>query len=149
MCYVAIGIVFYLLQRDVESVGCTYRAFEPEQLSEADRWVRCKGGVLVQGDLCLAGIAECIKKSYANFGYCYRIGGDEFCVLLKNGGNEGRCKQEFLQRLQEKRGEIAFLPTVSYGSAPFSGEDIVKVKDRADQDMYQYKKERKNRKRLS
>ena len=87
--------------------------------------------------------------SYANFGYCYRIGGDEFCVLLKNGGNEGRCKQEFLQRLQEKRGEIAFLPTVSYGSAPFSGEDIVKVKDRADQDMYQYKKERKNRKRLS
>ena len=128
--------------------------------------VRCKGGVMVvfdvddfkqindryghiQGDLCLAGIAECIKKSYANFGYCYRIGGDEFCVLLKNGGNEGRCKQEFLQRLQEKRGEIAFLPTVSYGSAPFSGEDIVKVKDRADQDMYQYKKERKNRKRLS
>ena len=128
--------------------------------------VRCKGGVLVvfdvddfkqindryghiQGDRCLAGIAECIKKSYANFGYCYRIGGDEFCVLLKNGGNEGRCKQEFLQRLQEKRGEIAFLPTVSYGSAPFSGEDIVKVKDRADQDMYQYKKERKNRKRLS
>lgn len=128
--------------------------------------VRCKGGVLVvfdvddfkqindryghiQGDRCLAGIAECIKKSYANFGYCYRIGGDEFCVLLKNGGNEGRCKQEFLQRLQEKRGEIAFLPTVSYGSATFSGEDIVKVKDRADQDMYQYKKERKNRKRLS
>ena len=103
----------------------------------------------IQGDLCLAGIAECIKKSYVNFGYCYRIGGDEFCVLLKNGGNEGRCKQEFLQRLQEKRGEIAFLPTVSYGSAPFSGEDIVKVKDRADQDMYQYKKERKNRKRLS
>ena len=109
----------------------------------------CIYGHYRQGDLCLAGIAECIKKSYANFGYCYRIGGDEFCVLLKNGGNEGRCKQEFLQRLQEKRGEIAFLPTVSYGSAPFSGEDIVKVKDRADQDMYQYKKERKNRKRLS
>ena len=38
MCYVAIGIVFYLLQRDVEAVGCTYRAVEPEQLSEADRW---------------------------------------------------------------------------------------------------------------
>lgn len=127
--------------------------------------VRYKGGVLVvfdvddfkqindrydhiQGDLCLAGIAECIKKSYANFGYCYRIGGDEFCVLLKNGGNEGRCKQEFCRDCK-KNEEIAFLPTVSYGSALFSGEDIVKVKDRADQDMYQYKKERKNRKRLS
>lgn len=36
-----------------------------------------------------------------------------------------------------------FLPTVSYGSAPFSGEDIAVVKDRADRDMYQYKKGRK------
>lgn len=82
----------------------------------------------IQGDLCLAGIAECIKKSYANFGYCYRIGGDEFCVLLKNGGNEGRCKQEFLQRLQEKRGEIAFLPTVSYGQPRFPERILLRLK---------------------
>ena len=101
--------------------------------------VRCKGGVLIVFDV------DDFKQINDRYGH---IQGD-LCVLLKNGGNEGRCKQEFLQRLQEKRGEIAFLPTVSYGSAPFSGEDIVKVKDRADQDMYQYKKERKNRKRLS
>ena len=56
----------------------------------------------VQGDLCLAEIAECIKKAYANFGYCYRIGGDEFCVLLKNADKEDWCKQEFLHRLEEK-----------------------------------------------
>ena len=48
------------------------------------------------------------KKILCKLGYCYRIGGDEFCVLLKNGGNEGRCKQEFLQRLQEKRGRLHF-----------------------------------------
>ena len=63
----------------------------------------------IQGDLCLAGIAECIKNSYANFGYCYRIGGDEFCVLLKNGGNEGRCKQEFFAETARKtRGDCIF-----------------------------------------
>lgn len=96
----------------------------------------------VKGDLCLAGIAECIKKAYADFGYCYRIGGDEFCVLLKNRAKE-ECRQEFLRRWVEKRRKFTFLPTVSYGSAPFSGEDIAVVKDRADQDMYQYKKGRK------
>ena len=99
----------------------------------------------VQGDLCLAEVAECIKKAYANFGYCYRIGGDEFCVLLKNADKEDWCKQEFLHRLEEKRRKITFLPTVSYGSASFSCGDIVAVKDKADRDMYQYKYERKNR----
>ena len=96
----------------------------------------------MQGDVCLAEIAECIKKVYANYGYCYRIGGDEFCVLLKNSEKEGMCKQEFLWRMEEKRKKITFLPTVSYGSASFSGEDIVEVKERADWDMYQYKSER-------
>ena len=99
----------------------------------------------VQGDVCLAEIAECIKKVYANYGYCYRIGGDEFCVLLKNSEKESRCKQEFLWCMKEKRRKITFLPTVSYGSASFSGEDIVEVKERADRDMYQYKNERKKR----
>ena len=99
----------------------------------------------VQGDLCLAEIAECIKKAYANFGYCYRIGGDEFCVLLKNADKEDWCNQEFLHRLEEKRRMITFLPTVSYGSASFSSGDIVAVKDKADRNMYQYKYERKNR----
>ena len=37
----------------------------------------------MQGDACLSAIAACIKKAYANYGECYRIGGDEFCVLLK------------------------------------------------------------------
>ena len=67
----------------------------------------------VKGDLCLAGIAECIKKAYADFGYCYRIGGDEFCVLLKNRAKEEECRQEFLRRWVEKRRKFTFLPTVS------------------------------------
>ena len=45
----------------------------------------------LQGDVCLAEIADCIKKAYARCGYCYRIGGDEFCVLLKDEESEARC----------------------------------------------------------
>ena len=63
--------------------------------------MRRRGGVLVvfdvddfkqindryghlQGDICLAEIGRCIKKAYARSGYCYRTGGDEFCVLMEN-----------------------------------------------------------------
>ena len=45
----------------------------------------------LQGDACLAAIAACLKKAYARCGYCYRIGGDEFCVLLKNTAREAAC----------------------------------------------------------
>lgn len=45
----------------------------------------------VKGDICLAEIAACIKKAYARHGYCYRTGGDEFCVLLRDGDKEHAC----------------------------------------------------------
>lgn len=35
------------------------------------------------GDKCLEEVAACIKKAYSKDGFCYRIGGDEFCVLLR------------------------------------------------------------------
>lgn len=99
----------------------------------------------LQGDACLAAIAACLKKAYACCGYCYRIGGDEFCVLLKNTAKEAACAEEFLRQLEKKRKELTFLPTVSCGSAPLSGEDVVAVKDQADRAMYHHKKARKER----
>lgn len=99
----------------------------------------------LQGDACLAAIAACLKKAYACCGYCYRIGGDEFCVLLKNTAREAACAEEFLRQLEKKRRELTFLPTVSCGSAPLSGEDVVTVKDQADRAMYHHKKARKER----
>ena len=124
--------------------------------------MRRRGGVLVvfdvdsfkqindryghlQGDVCLAEIADCIKKAYARCGYCYRIGGDEFCVLLKDEASEARCAAALQKLLEERRKEITLLPTVSLGSAAFSGEDVVAVKDRADRALYCAKKEQKAR----
>ena len=99
----------------------------------------------LQGDVCLAEIADCIKKAYARCGYCYRIGGDEFCVLLKDEESEARCAAALQALLAERRKEITLLPTVSLGSAAFSGEDVVTVKDRADRALYCAKKEQKAR----
>ena len=99
----------------------------------------------LQGDVCLAEIADCIKKAYARCGYCYRIGGDEFCVLLKDEESEARCAKTLQALLAERRKVFAILPTVSLGSAAFSGEDVVAVKDRADRALYCAKKEQKAR----
>ena len=97
----------------------------------------------LQGDVCLAEIGRCIKKAYARSGYCYRIGGDEFCVLMENADREAQCAQEFVRQLEQRRKAVDFLPTVSFGSAPFLGEDVLAVKNRADREMYRYKKARK------
>ena len=99
----------------------------------------------LQGDVCLAEIADCIKKAYARCGYCYRIGGDEFCVLLKDEESEARCAKTMQALLAERRKVFAILPTVSLGSAAFSGEDVVAVKARADRALYCAKKEQKAR----
>lgn len=97
----------------------------------------------VKGDSCLSIIADCIKKAYAKYGYCYRIGGDEFCVLLKNSRNEEACSVQFESFIKKKRNKYIYLPSVSYGSALLLTGDIVSIKDLADQNMYLNKKKHK------
>lgn len=97
----------------------------------------------VKGDSCLSIIAACIKKAHAKYGYCYRVGGDEFCVLLKNSRNEEACSVQFESFIKKKRNKYTYLPSVSYGSALLLTGDIVSIKDLADQNMYLNKKKHK------
>ena len=76
---------------EMRSSGGLLIAFDVDSFKQIND---CYGHL--QGDACLAAIAACLKKAYANDGYCYRIGGDEFCVLLKNAAKEAACKEEFL-----------------------------------------------------
>ena len=54
-------------------------------------------------------------------------------------------EQAIVEVLAERRKVLTILPTVSLGSAVFSGEDVVAVKDRADRALYCAKKEQKAR----
>lgn len=96
------------------------------------------------GDRCLEEVAACIKKAYSKEGSCYRVGGDEFCVLLEADSDEERCFRRLINQLEIKRTKWNILPHVSVGSARFAAGDCAeRVKEIADHNMYQMKKAHK------
>ena len=94
------------------------------------------------GDIILQIVARTIKENYSNYGQCYRIGGDEFAVILeKNIENVEMLNNEFVKRLEEKRKDEARLPYVSYGYSVYDPifkevHDILDTKLEADHNMY-------------
>ena len=99
------------------------------------------------GDRSLKEIARCLKQAYSSYGNCYRIGGDEFCVLLQELEKEKLCKEKLLWLMEKRRKVVSILPFVSYGSAELMENECIRdTKIRADQKMYEDKKEHKERK---
>ena len=87
----------------------------------------------LKGDQCLVEVADSIRNAYFNDGLCYRIGGDEFFVLLNSDADTEACEKRLQKELEKRRKTLAVLPEVSFGSAVFRvGDDINKVKDMAD-----------------
>ena len=67
------------------------------------------------GDEILAIISSLIKKNYQKYGKCYRIGGDEFAVILKENLDEsGEIKKEFIKSLEKEREKDDRIPWISY-----------------------------------
>ncbi len=101
------------------------------------------------GDICLEIIGSLIKDCFYKIGYCYRIGGDEFCVICKNT-NEQQVEDTlklFHKNIDEKRKSKNLqheLPVVSTGYAVFNCAAInfdTAVKN-ADAQMYSFKNRR-------
>lgn len=119
------------------------------------------------GDTILKVIAKSILKVYGKYGFCYRIGGDEFCIILKPAqlgklfkNNKTLDINSILEKfgsnlkklLEEAKAEYPMLENgVSIGWAlydPYNNDKMYLVQDavrRADENMYndkkQYKKE--------
>ena len=122
----------------MEPIGCLTGLLNQNSYLNRTAEMRRRGGVLVvfdvddfkqindryghlQGDLCLAEIGRCIKKAYARSGYCYRTGGDEFCVLMENADREAQCAQEFVLQLEQRRKAWTFCPRCPLAQLPFWG----------------------------
>lgn len=113
-----------------------------------------------EGDRCLIAISQCVLKVYAQYGFCYRYGGDEIVVVLKKKALKQlkakyatqdiyKCLAELEKKLNnmlaQEREKITFLPNVSTGFCEYrySLDSIVDVFNRADTRMYERKKEMK------
>ena len=92
-----------------------------------------------------------IEDIFERFGKCYRIGGDEFCCIIPKAKDFN--VEHFIQKLYqdvEVFNNKNIIPTevaIACGYAFFTAEDtdIEKVRERADEMMYQNKKKLKGR----
>ena len=77
------------------------------------------------GDSCLRTIADNIRAAYASSGKCFRIGGDEFCVILdRNLEQIDAMNRDFLWRVRNRRKADPHLPKVSIGYVRFDTNEI-------------------------
>ena len=94
-----------------------------------------------EGDKCLIAIAGEIKNVFDKYGICYRIGGDEFAVIInKNIDIEEKIK-ELKEYLSIRRESLKTLPNVSIGYLRYEdGNDINLFREDVDRLMYKNKR---------
>ncbi len=103
------------------------------------------------GDRILITVAQMLKHTYDSYGKVYRIGGDEFAVIIeKDIDKVEELNSILVENIQKKRQTAAVVPFVSYGYAIYDPDlkdtkPISAVVKEADANMYSYKKEVKER----
>ena len=94
-----------------------------------------------------------LKDTYDNYGKVYRIGGDEFAVIIERDIDKvEELNSTLVKNIQEKRQTEASFPYISYGYAIYDPDfrvsrPISTVVKEADDNMYLYKnkvKEKQN-----
>ena len=92
------------------------------------------------GNEVLVKIADIIKAVYGKQGMCYRVGGDEFLVLLHAKINYHELNDIFYQKIEMEKAKADYFPDVSVGSVPFSKDDNLQdIFNIADHKMYEHK----------
>ncbi len=163
VCVALTEIMYYIYLREIDFVydpvtGTLNRcAFERQLSNIADRPTV---GVVVfdvfrfkqvndqfghpEGDHCLKIIARAIEDGFYQTGVCYRTGGDEYTVLALTADDAQiqDALKKTLATLKELRGQSPAIPRISYGYRIYNrdnGDDIQKVIQEADAEMYAYK----------
>lgn len=100
------------------------------------------------GDCCLKCVADAIRKTYDKNGLCYRIGGDEFCVIIDKktqSCNIEMLNEKFANLLATKNCNNVAIPSVAIGYAVFDpkNSEITDVIRYADEQMYLNKNKNK------
>lgn len=97
------------------------------------------------GDELICAAANCMKFAFASYGKIYRIGGDEFVVLIQESvSNIDSILQVFDATISDWHGKYSNSISVSYGVVKSSEQDFDSVQEiskLANERMYQNKKE--------
>lgn len=101
----------------------------------------------VKGDDYLKTAAMIIKSNFRKIGSCYRIGGDEFCVLARGASTEeiGNGIEAMLRAASWARQMDPWIPAISCGCSVYTkgdGKSILQAFEEADQNMYANKRSR-------
>ena len=97
------------------------------------------------GDLCLIRTATIMRKVYGRYGQCFRIGGDEYAVILSRHTQDiKQLNTTFLKGIEQMVEEDSRMTGVSLGYAYVNtmDDDIHKVVELADQELYRNKQKR-------
>ena len=96
------------------------------------------------GDKCLGIISQAIKSIFGNYGQCYRIGGDEFAVILRKYSNVESLITRFEKTIADKFKSLPYQLSVSLGYSKYGKNDSIEtVIQSADFNMYNAKKQKR------
>lgn len=100
-----------------------------------------------KGDIVLQHVASCLRRTFGRLGYLYRLGGDEFCLILRKGYLDkvdfGLLRRALDRHLEMYRQHEPLMPAVSMGYAIYDGGlSVQNVVKQADRQMYADKKGR-------
>ena len=104
------------------------------------------------GDKILCTISKLLKDTYQDYGKCYRIGGDEFAVILtKELDMVDRLNKKFISSVSKQKILQPELPHISYGTVQYNPKNKLKYSatdalNDADAEMYKYKEQFKSNK---
>lgn len=97
-----------------------------------------------QGDRLITSIATLIRELMGDHARAYRIGGDEFVMIIEET-SEKELEQfvaQWKDALKQKNDESDFALSAAMGYASGNGRDIEKIIKRADHDMYKEKQQK-------
>jgi diguanylate cyclase (GGDEF)-like protein len=94
------------------------------------------------GDELIIGTAECLRQSFNNIETIYRIGGDEFCVIMNGTPDDAEeCLRKTESAGNQWNGKFVNGISISYGFASDKEfDDFDSMLKAADQRMYAFKR---------
>lgn len=96
----------------------------------------------IAGDELIIGAGECIKDVFGQYGEIYRIGGDEFCVIINKEHNKDRLRKNLDARTRYWEGKYSSDLTISLGMSELDYKEIQNIEfaiHLADIEMYKEK----------